>query len=53
VIDVWSVGCILAELIRRKPIFAAHNEADLIKMITNLIGNPDNDMINKIDVEDY
>ena len=25
-IDVWSVGCILAELIRRKPLMPAQNE---------------------------
>lgn len=40
-IDVWSVGCILAELIKRKPLLPAQNEHDLMQMITNLIGNPD------------
>jgi serine/threonine protein kinase len=42
-IDVWSVGCILAELIKRKPLLPANNEQDLMHMITNLIGNPDMD----------
>jgi len=51
-IDVWSVGCILAELIRRKPLLPAQNEQDLMHMITNLIGNPDKDLISKIDDKD-
>jgi len=51
-IDVWSVGCILAELIKRKPLLPAQNEQDLMHMITNLIGNPDKDLIQKIDDKD-
>lgn len=51
-IDVWSVGCILAELIKRKPLLPANNEQDLMHMITNLIGNPDMDLIGKIDDKD-
>ena len=51
-IDVWSVGCILAELIKRKPLLPAQNEHDLMHMITNLIGNPEKDLISKIDDKD-
>ena len=51
-IDVWSVGCILAELIKRKPLVPAQNEHDLMQMITNLIGNPDQELIKKIDDKD-
>jgi len=48
-IDVWSVGCILAELIRRKPLLPAQNEQEQMMMITNLIGKPSNDLIDQIE----
>ena len=47
-IDVWSVGCILAEMIRRKPLMPAQNSAEQMKMIVNLTGSPDTSLINKI-----
>lgn len=40
-IDVWSVGCILAELLIRKPLLPAGSEEEQIQLITDLIGNPD------------
>ena len=48
-IDVWSVGCILAELIRRKPLLPAQNEQEQMMMITNLIGKPDDKLIEQIE----
>ena len=44
-IDVWSVGCILAELITRKPLLPAVSEEEQIQLITDLIGNPDEDLV--------
>ncbi len=44
-IDVWSVGCILAELITRKPLLPAGSEEEQILMINDLIGNPQDDMV--------
>lgn len=51
-IDVWSVGCILAELIRRKPLLPATTEQEQMMMITNLIGKPSNNLINQIEDND-
>ena len=51
-IDVWSVGCILAELIRRKPLLPAQTEQEQMMMITNLIGKPDATLIDKIEDND-
>ena len=51
-IDVWSVGCILAELMRRKVLLPAGSEQEAMHMITELIGSPSNDLINLIDDED-
>jgi len=39
-IDVWSVGCILCELIGRKPIFTGKDHLDQIKKILTVIGTP-------------
>merc|ERR1711920_3576 len=39
-IDVWSVGCILCELIGRKPIFPGKDHLDQIKKILAVIGTP-------------
>jgi len=39
-IDVWSVGCILCELIGRKPIFTGKDHLDQIKKIISVVGTP-------------
>jgi len=39
-IDVWSVGCILCELIGRKAIFCGKDHLDQIKQIFRVIGTP-------------
>ena len=38
-VDVWSVGCIFAELLRGKMLFPAENEKELLLMIIKLCGN--------------
>lgn len=42
-IDVWSVGCIFAELLGRKPIFPGKDYLHQLKLILNTIGSPDPD----------
>merc|ERR1719502_982695 len=39
-IDVWSVGCILCELMGRKPIFTGKDHLDQIKKILAILGTP-------------
>ena len=39
-IDVWSAGCIFAELLQRKPLFAGKDYLDQIKLIVKTIGTP-------------
>lgn len=50
-IDVWSVGCILAELLIRKPLLPSSSEEEQLNMITKLLGSPDSHFINKIENE--
>ena len=39
-LDMWSVGCIFAELLGRKPIFPGKNYKDQIDKIVNVLGTP-------------
>lgn len=37
-VDVWSLGCILLEFFRKKPIFKANTEVESLEMIAELCG---------------
>ncbi|KAH0833697.1 hypothetical protein AYO21_04443 [Fonsecaea monophora] len=39
-VDVWSVGCIFAELLTREPLFQGRNEVDQLSRIFMLLGTP-------------
>lgn len=39
-IDMWSVGCVFAELIQTAPLFSPNDEGDLLLQIFQLIGTP-------------
>ncbi len=39
-IDVWSVGCIFAELLGRKVLFPGANHLNQLDLITSIIGSP-------------
>lgn len=39
-VDIWSVGCIFAEIIKRKPLFAGQNEDEQLKKIFQIKGTP-------------
>ncbi|KAI0029611.1 Pkinase-domain-containing protein [Vararia minispora EC-137] len=39
-VDIWSVGCIFAELLHKEPLFQAKSELELIDMIFKLLGPP-------------
>ncbi len=42
-IDVWSVGCIMAELLGRKPLFPGKDYVDQLKLIIKTLGPPSED----------
>ncbi|KAJ8679951.1 hypothetical protein QAD02_015738 [Eretmocerus hayati] len=42
-IDVWSVGCIFGELLRRRILFQAQSPLQQLELITELLGTPDID----------
>lgn len=39
-VDLWSVGCIFAELFRRKPLFRGSSDVDQLGKILDVIGLP-------------
>ena len=39
-VDMWSVGCIFAELLIGQPIFRGSNEAEQLGKITRVMGCP-------------
>ncbi|XP_058869313.1 cyclin-dependent kinase 4-like [Acipenser ruthenus] len=39
-VDIWSTGCIFAEMFRRKPLFCGDSEVDQLGKIFDLIGLP-------------
>ncbi|XP_070780114.1 mitogen-activated protein kinase 3 [Enoplosus armatus] len=47
-IDIWSVGCILAEMLSNKPIFPGKHYLDQLNHILNIIGSPSADDLNCI-----
>jgi len=47
-IDVWSVGCILAELYRRRPLFQGASTKDQLDQIFDVFGTPDEELIQNV-----
>ncbi|CAK5264049.1 unnamed protein product, partial [Mycena citricolor] len=46
-IDMWSLGCILAELFTGFPIFPGENEQEQLSCIMEVLGIPDKEFVNK------
>lgn len=47
-VDVWSVGCIFAELLRRKPFLPGADTKNQIEQIIEVLGTPSEEEINNI-----
>ncbi|GAV02644.1 hypothetical protein RvY_13183 [Ramazzottius varieornatus] len=47
-IDVWSVGCILAECLSNRPIFPGKHYLDQLNHILNILGSPTAEDLNSI-----
>ncbi|XP_078595823.1 mitogen-activated protein kinase 14-like isoform X4 [Branchiostoma floridae x Branchiostoma japonicum] len=49
--DIWSVGCIMAELLTGRPLFPGTDHIDQLKRIMELVGTPDQEFLQKISSE--
>uniref|UniRef100_A0AAX7SGH5 Mitogen-activated protein kinase n=1 Tax=Astatotilapia calliptera TaxID=8154 RepID=A0AAX7SGH5_ASTCA len=47
-IDIWSVGCILAEMLSNKPIFPGKHYLDQLNHILGILGSPSQEDLNCI-----
>uniref|UniRef100_A0A061QPF2 Mitogen-activated protein kinase 16-like isoform x1 n=1 Tax=Tetraselmis sp. GSL018 TaxID=582737 RepID=A0A061QPF2_9CHLO len=47
-IDIWSIGCIFAEVLLGKPLFAGRNVVHQLELITDLLGSPSAEVIAKV-----
>jgi mitogen-activated protein kinase 7 len=47
-VDVWSVGCILAELLGGKPFFKGRDYVDQLNQILHYLGTPNEETLSRI-----
>lgn len=47
-IDIWSIGCILAEMLVRTPLYPGHNTQHQLDLIIGLLGTPEGEELMKI-----
>ncbi|EMS66539.1 Mitogen-activated protein kinase 13 [Triticum urartu] len=47
-IDIWSIGCIFAEVLTRKPLFPGTNVKHQLDLITDVLGTPSYETLSQI-----
>uniref|UniRef100_A0A7S0WPX3 Protein kinase domain-containing protein n=1 Tax=Pyramimonas obovata TaxID=1411642 RepID=A0A7S0WPX3_9CHLO len=47
-VDVWSLGCIIAEVILGRPLFPGRNVSHQLELITNVVGTPSEEKLQKV-----
>ncbi|MBN3322885.1 MK11 kinase, partial [Atractosteus spatula] len=50
-VDIWSVGCIMGELIKGKVLFPGNDYIDQLKRIMEVVGTPSPELLKKISSE--
>lgn len=47
-IDIWSVGCIFAEVLLGKPLYPGRNVVHQLELITDMLGTPPTEVVQKV-----
>jgi len=47
-IDLWSIGCIFAEVLLGKPLFPGKSVVHQLDLITDLLGTPSHETISGV-----
>ena len=50
-VDMWSIGCIFAELLGGKPLFKGRDYVDQLNQILCILGTPDDATLRRIGSE--
>uniref|UniRef100_A0A8B9GQL4 mitogen-activated protein kinase n=1 Tax=Astyanax mexicanus TaxID=7994 RepID=A0A8B9GQL4_ASTMX len=51
-VDIWSVGCIMAEMLLGRPLFKGNDHLDQLREIMKITGTPGQDFILKLQSQD-
>ncbi len=46
-VDMWSIGCILADFLQMRPLFAYKSSEEVIIKVLTLLGIPDKEVMNQ------
>ena len=49
-IDIWSIGCIFAEILSGKPLFPGKNVVHQLDLMTDLLGTPSSESIARVSI---
>ena len=52
-VDVWSVGCLLAELLNGKPLFPGENDVDTLAKVVKICGNLTENLVSEFNSNSY
>jgi len=52
-IDMWSTGCILGEMLARRPLFRGNSSKDQLRLILSLLGKPKPEDVEFVDKPRY
>uniref|UniRef100_A0A8C6VSB0 mitogen-activated protein kinase n=1 Tax=Naja naja TaxID=35670 RepID=A0A8C6VSB0_NAJNA len=51
-VDIWSVGCIMAEMVMGRPLFKGNDHLDQLTEIMKVTGTPTQDFVQKLQSQD-